>query len=90
MIGMYRVQLLKSAVRDLESLDKSVGVRIGERIKWLAENLDVIEPKRLTGQLAGLYKLREGDYRVIYQVLRKEKLIVVHCVGHRRDIYRRA
>ena len=89
MIGMYRVQLLKSAVRDLESLDKSVGARIGQRIKWLAENLDGIEPKRLTGQLAGLYKLREGDYRIIYQVLRKENLIVVHSIGHRRDIYRR-
>ena len=89
MIGMYRVQLLKSAVRELESLDKSVVVRIGQRIKWLAENLDVIEPKRLTGQLAGLYKLREGDYRIIYQVLRNEKTIVVHCIGHRKDIYRR-
>lgn len=89
MMGKYRVQLLKSAVRDLESLDKSVGVRIGQRMKWLAENLDGIEPKRLTGQLAGFYKLREGDYRIIYQVLRKENLIVVHSIGHRRDIYRR-
>ena len=89
MIGMYRVQLLQSAVRDLERLDKSVGARIGQRIKWLAENFDVIEPKRLTGQLAGLYKLREGDYRIIYQVLRKEKTIVIHCIGHRRDVYRK-
>lgn len=86
---MYSIQLLKSAVRDLESLDKSVGARIGQRIKWLAENLDAIEPKRLTGQLAGLYKLREGDFRIIYQVFRTEKLIVVHCIGHRRDVYRK-
>ena len=85
---MYRVQLLKPAVRDLESLDKSVGARIGRRIRWLAENFDVIEPKWLTGQLTGLCKLREGDYRIIYQVVRKEKLILVHCIGHRSDVYR--
>ena len=89
MTGMYCVELLKPAVRDLESLDKAVGTRIGQRIKWLAENLDGIEPQRLTGQLAGLYKLREGDYRIIYQVLRKKNLIVIHCIGHRKDVYRK-
>jgi mRNA interferase RelE/StbE len=85
---MYRVQLLKSAAGDLQRLDNSVGARIARRIKWLAENFDVIEPQRLTGQLAGFCKLREGDYRIIYQALPREKLIIVHFIGHRRDIYR--
>jgi mRNA interferase RelE/StbE len=69
-------------------MSTTIAARIGQRIRWLAENLDRIEPKRLTGQLTGLYKLREGDYRIIYQVLRNENLIVIHCIGHRRDIYR--
>ena len=86
---MYQVRLLKSAVRDLTRLDKSARARVVQRINWLGENVDSVELKRLTGQLAGLCKLREGDYRIIYQVLRREKTIVVHCIGHRRDIYRR-
>ena len=49
-----------------------MAVRVVQRIKWLAENLDSIKPKPLIGDLAGLYKLREGDYRIIYQVVRKE------------------
>jgi mRNA interferase RelE/StbE len=86
---MYQVRLLQPAIRDLQPLDKSTGARIVQRIKWLAENVNSITPKRLTGQLAGLCKLREGDYRVIYQVLHTEKTIVVHSIGHRRDIYRK-
>ena len=58
---MYRVRFLESAEHGLECLDKSAGTRIVQRIKWLVENLDSIKPKRLTGDLAGLCKLREGD-----------------------------
>ena len=86
---MYQVRLLPPAIRDLERLDKSAGARIVQRVKWLAENFDSVAPKRLTGQLAGLCKLREGDYRIIYQALRPEKTILVHSIGHRRDIYRK-
>jgi mRNA interferase RelE/StbE len=58
-------------------------------ILWLGENIDSIVPKRLTGQLSGLCKLREGDYRIIYQILREEKTITIHTIGHRKDIYRK-
>jgi mRNA interferase RelE/StbE len=54
----------------------------------LAENLDDLKPEGLTGELAGFYKLRVGDYRVIYEILRVEQIIVVHLIGHRREIYR--
>jgi len=49
----------------------------------------VIRLEALTGELAGLYKLRVGDYRVIYEVLWEEETIVIHAIGHRREIYRR-
>lgn len=39
--------------------------------------------------LAGFYKLRVGDYRVIYEILHEEQMIVIHEVGHRREIYRK-
>lgn len=84
----YRVRILDSASRELQSLDRQVALRILRRIKWLAANLNVLRPQPLTGEFAGLFKLRVGDYRVIYEVLKDEKLIVVHAVGYRREIYR--
>ena len=86
---MYHIRVLEEASRELARLDKRVGRRIAERINWLAANLDSIRPEALTGDLIGLYKLRVGDYRVIYEVIRNEKTIVIHAVGHRREIYRK-
>ena len=41
------------------------------------------------GDLIGLYKFRIGDYRVIYEIVHDEKTIVIHAIGHRREIYRK-
>jgi len=38
--------------------------------------------------LRGLYKLREGDYRIAYEIFKAESLIIVHLIGHRREIYK--
>jgi mRNA interferase RelE/StbE len=86
---MHQIRLLRSAIHDLERLDKSMAARIVQRIRWLSKNIDSVPHKRLTGSLAGLCKLREGDYRIIYQVLHGEKTVVIHAVGHRRDVYRK-
>ena len=61
---------------------------IVRKLRWLAQNLDSINLESLKGGLAGLYKLREGDYRIAYQVLRSENTIVIHLIGHRRDVYK--
>jgi mRNA interferase RelE/StbE len=86
---VYHIRVLEEASRELARLDKPVGRRIAERVNWLAANLDSIRPEALTGDLIGLYKLRVGDYRVIYEVIRDEKIIAIHAVGHRREIYRK-
>lgn len=86
---MYRILILDAATRGLARLAKPVSRRIVERIHWLAGNLDTIRLEALTGDLAGLYKLRVGDYRVIYEILQDEQTIVIHMAGHRRDIYRK-
>jgi mRNA interferase RelE/StbE len=84
---VYQVRILAQATRDLAKLDTAVARRIVSRIRWLAENLDEIQPEALRGNLAGLYKLRAGDYRVVYEILHSEQVIVIHAVGHRREIY---
>jgi mRNA interferase RelE/StbE len=50
--------------------------------------MDEVKPQPLTGGLGGLYKFRAGDYRVIDEILREERTILIHAVGHRREIYR--
>jgi len=85
---MFTVRFLKSASRELERLDKVVRSRIVRRLGWLAENLDDISPEPLKGRLRGFYKLREGDYRIVYEILREERVILVHLIGHRREIYK--
>jgi len=84
---VYRLRILQTATHELEHLDKPVAYRLVERINWLAVNLDDIRPESYKGDLAGLYKFHVGDYRVIYEVLRDEKIIVIHQVGHRSEIY---
>jgi mRNA interferase RelE/StbE len=86
---MYDIRILDEAVRDLDGLDKPVARRILERIKWLAANMDEISPELLKGDLAGLYKFRIGDFRVIYQILQNENVVLVHQSGHRSAIYRK-
>ena len=43
--------------------------------------------KRLTGEFAGLYRFRVGDWRVVYRINEQARTIVVIDIGHRRDIY---
>jgi mRNA interferase RelE/StbE len=86
---VYRNRILDAAARDLARLDKPIGRRIVERIHWLAANLESIKPEALSGDLAGFHKLRVGDYRIIYEILKDEKLVIIHAVGHRREIYRK-
>jgi len=86
---MYQIRILDAAARDLARLDPVVARRIANRIHWLAENLDDVKPEALTADLAGLYKLRVGDHRVVYEILHSEQVIVIHLIGHRREIYRK-
>jgi len=86
---VYRIRILEAAVRELAGLDKRIARRVVQRIRWLAANLERIRLEALSGDLAGLYKLRVGDYRVIYQILREERTILIHAIGHRSEIYRK-
>jgi mRNA interferase RelE/StbE len=86
---MYNIRILEEASRELARLDKPVGRRIVERINWLSKKLNDIRPEPLKGDLIGLYKFRIGDYRVIYEIIHDEKTIVIHAIGHRREIYRK-
>ncbi len=84
----YRVEWEQDAADALERLDASIIQRILLRISWLSTNLDNIKPQSLARNLRGYFKLRVGDYRVIYTVDREDRVLVIEDVGHRRDIYK--
>lgn len=80
--------ILPKALDTLESLDRGTAKRILDKLSWLSENLDDLTPLALKGTLSGTYKLRVGDWRVIYSFDVDEHIITVYLVGHRRDIYK--
>ena len=83
---MASVKWSKSALDDLKTLDPAVRDRVLSKVSWLQENASRTAPKRLHRELEGLYRLRVGDYRIVYSV--RGDVIVVERVGHRRDIYK--
>jgi len=83
----YKVEFTAQATDDLTRLDRTVAQRIIQKIGWFSENLQELVPEPLGGALKGLFKLRVGDYRAIYSLNQQQRLIVVHLIGHRRDIY---
>ncbi|MBC8511365.1 MAG: type II toxin-antitoxin system RelE/ParE family toxin [Dehalococcoidia bacterium] len=84
----YQVEFFAEAEADLAELDTLVKRRVGRKIKWLSENFKSIVPEALSGEFKGKYKLRVGDYRVVYSINPNLKLILIHLIGHRREIYK--
>jgi mRNA interferase RelE/StbE len=83
----YYVEFTSEATDDLEKLTSTIQQRILTKIRWLSENLDKLTPQTLSADLIGLFKLRVGDYRIIYSFDTNKQYITIHKVGHRRDVY---
>jgi mRNA interferase RelE/StbE len=84
---MYNVELKPVALSELEKLTSSSQDRIVKKLIWLSENFEQITPIKLTVNLSGFFKLRVGDYRIIYTFDDNLKIITVHQIGHRKEIY---
>lgn len=83
----YSVECEPEAFADLERLTQAVRERVINKINWLAENFDQITPQSLTADLSGFFKLRVGDYRVIYEFNSEERVIFIDRIRHRREVY---
>ena len=83
----WSARLLREAVEDFTALDGAVAERIERKLQWLAERADEVMDARLHGDLTGLSKLRVGPWRVLYERITAERLLLVYAVGHRREIY---
>lgn len=82
----YSITFARSARRELEALDSSVISRILSKIESLAAHPRPHGPRKLAGEKY-LWRIRIGDYRVIYSILDKERHIDIAAVRHRREAY---
>lgn len=83
----YSVEYEPEAIADLNILTQAVQERVINKINWLADNFDQLTPQPLTADLTGFFKMRVGDYRVIYEFNREKRIIFIDRIGHRRDVY---
>ena len=83
---MVNVEWTEGAIKDLEKLDRQVAQRILKRVAWFSNNFKMVVPEPLAGEFKGAFKLRVGEWRVIYTV--EGEAIIIRFVGHRREIYR--
>lgn len=84
---MYEVLIERTAERDLRSLSSPLFLRIIPHIRALAENPRPAGCHKLAGSKND-WRIRIGDYRVIYEVDDRQKLVKVFRVRHRREVYR--
>ena len=85
-MASYKVLIKPSAVKEIESLPRKDRSRIVYRIQGLAENPRPHGCEKLSGQEK--YRVRQGKYRILYQVFDDEVVVVVVKVAHRKEAYR--
>jgi len=86
-VNVYRIEVRPAAARALRKLDSEVRPRIQGAIALLAQDPHPPAARPLRGRPA--YRVRVGDYRIIYTIADDVLLVVVVTLGHRRDVYER-
>ncbi len=84
---MYKLRQTKKFQKDFGKLDKKRRNLILEKLSILASgNWDSLDLKKLRGS-DNSYRIRSGDYRILFEKRKKELLIILITVKHRRDVY---
>lgn len=84
----WTIEFKSKANKSLQQLDKSIQIRIVDFLDNLAlQNNPRLQGKALTGQYAGLWRYRVGDYRIICNIKDNQLTILVLQLGHRKNIY---
>jgi mRNA interferase RelE/StbE len=84
---MYHVNLAPKAQREFRKLTPEIQRRLDPAIQALRQNPRPPDCVKLSGK-ESLWRIRVGDYRVVYQIQDERLLVLVIKLGHRREIYR--
>ena len=83
---MYRIEIKRSALKELSQVSQPYNKKIVEAIDELATNPRPVGYKKLKGSEA--YRIRVGDYRVVYIIEDVIRLIEIQRIRHRKDVYK--
>lgn len=86
-MAAYSIFIKKSAARELEVLAKKDLPKVLKRIEALAENPRPTGAEKLAG--VELWRIRQGDYRIVYSIEDNALTVWIVKVGHRREVYRK-
>lgn len=84
---MYEILLERRAEKDLKKLPSELFQRLIAKIQSLSENPKPQGSRKITGSKRD-WRIRIGDYRAIYEIDEKEKLVKIMRIRHRREAYR--
>ena len=84
---MYSLVIERAAEKDMQRLPEDVHGRVSETILQLKSNPRPHGSKKLVG-MAGSWRIRVGDYRVLYDIADAIRIVRVYRVRHRKDVYR--
>ncbi len=85
-MASYKLLIKPSAAKELEALPKKDRKRVVSRIRILADEPRPPGCEKLSGH--DLYRVRQGDYRILYTVQDADLMVVIFTIGHRREVYR--
>ena len=85
-MGSFEVKFKQSVAKDLRQISKKDVARILKRIEALRTEPRPPGVEKLSGQEK--YRIRQGVYRILYEIQNNELIVVVVKIGHRRDVYR--
>jgi len=83
----YTLVLTEQAADDIRRLDKTVVRLIRKKLRQLTEHAANYPHYALKGTMKDYYRVRVGNYRVVYKLDHAKKQVVVTQVGHRKDVY---
>jgi len=86
-VANYSILLTKSAAKELESVPTKDRQRIVTRIGSLADNPRPVGAEKLSGD--DKYRIRQGNYRILYEIVDAELFVTVVRIGNRREVCRR-
>jgi mRNA interferase RelE/StbE len=85
---IYKIEFAKAAEKQFAVLQKQDLKKIAKRIEKLASNPFPPDCKKLEGS-DDIYRVRQGDYRILYSVFEKKLVVLVLKIGHRKEIYKK-
>ena len=85
-MASYELLFKQSVAKDLRAFPRSHVARIMQRIRALADNPRPPGCEKLSG--LERYRVRQGRYRIIYEIQDRQLIVLIVKIGHRRDVYR--